>query len=89
MKISSEIVRYGLECSEKWEISRDDGKQLKSESCSNGLPGVEHVPTPRESILKLPRTSQLPYTENIKTMYNKLYFIKQKRYCSIGAGSPL
>ena len=54
-EIRSEIVRYGLQCSEKLEISKSDEKSRKIKVVPTGLPGVENVPTPRESILTLSR----------------------------------
>ena len=59
----SEIVRYGLQCSEKLEILKSYGKSQTNKVVPMGLPGVENVPTPRESILTLSRGSQLPYNK--------------------------
>ena len=38
-------------------------KSRKMKVLRMGLPGVENVPTPRGSIFKLSRASQLPYTK--------------------------
>ena len=65
-EMSLKIVRYGLQCSEKSEISKSDEKSRKMKVAPMGLPGVENVPAPRESILTLSRGSQLPYTKTIK-----------------------
>ena len=68
-EIRSEIVRYGLQCSKRLEISKSDEKSRKMKVVPTGSPGVENVPTPRESILTLSRGSQLPYTKNIKNIF--------------------
>ena len=41
-------------------------KSRKMKVVPMGLPGVENVPAPRESIFTLSRGSQRPYTKNIK-----------------------
>ena len=64
-EMSLKIVRYGLQCSEKLEISKSDEKNRKMKVVPMGLPGVENVPTPRESIFTLSRGSQLPYMQKI------------------------
>ena len=65
-EIRSEIVRYGLQCSKKLEISKSEETSRKMKVVPTGSPGVENVPTPRESILTLSRGSQLPYTKKNK-----------------------
>ena len=67
-EMSLKIVRYGLQCSEKLEISKSDEKSQKMKVVPMGWPGVENVPAPRESILTLSRGSQLPYTKKIKNV---------------------
>ena len=65
-EMSSKIVRYGLQCSEKLEISKSDETSRKMKVVPMGLPGVENVPAPRESIFTLSRGSQLPYTKEFQ-----------------------
>ena len=92
-EIRSEIVRYGLQCSEKLEISKSVKKSLKMKVVPMGWPGVENVPAPRESILTLSRGSQLPYTKNhlfflIKT---SIYFLDENTlfFFVYGSWEPL
>ena len=68
-EICSGIVRYGLQCSEKLEISKREEQSRKMKGVPMGLPGVENVPTPRESIFTLSRGSQLPYTKKKSENY--------------------
>ena len=82
-EMSLKIVRYGLQCSEKLEISKSDETSQKMKVVPMGLPGVENVPTPRESILTLSRGSQLPYTKKQKIDISILF---KNRHYSIGAG---
>ena len=73
-EIRSEIVRYGLQCSEKLEISKSGKKSRKMKVVPTGSPGVENVPAPRESILTLSRGSQLPYATKKHVSTNTLNF---------------
>ena len=41
-EISSEIVRYGLQCSEKLGTSKSDGNSWTNKVVPMGLPGVEN-----------------------------------------------
>ena len=72
-EMSLTIVRYGLQCSEKSGISKSDEKHRKMKVVQMGLPGVENVPTPRESIFTLSRGSQLPYMKK----KHKICFYKE------------
>ena len=84
-EMSSEIVRYGLQCSEKLKISKSDGtKNRKVKVVPTGLPGVENVPTPWESIFTL-SMGQLPYTKKSRTRQTKHTLFKIHHY-SLGAG---
>ena len=81
-EMSLKIVRYGLQCSEKLEISKSDEKSRGNKVLRMGSPGGQKFPTPRGSILTLSRGSQLPYTK--KSIFFEILI--KIRYFSIGAG---
>ena len=67
-EMGSEMLKYWLQCLEKSEILKSDETSRKMKVVPMGLPGVENVAAPRESIFTLSRGSQLPYMNKTKTM---------------------
>ena len=83
-------MRYGLQCSEKLKSRKvtENKTNQKMKVVPMGLPGVENVPTPRESILTLSRGSQLPDIKKSKKSTKKqktTIILLNNRYFSIGA----